>query len=91
MMAGSPARSVVNPTNDPPAAIPMEHVEAVAVERFCMKAMPTLDRLAVEMLMAFVESVIVWLCRPATAMSAETLFDATWAFRKSFETRYETL
>ena len=91
MIAGSPARRVVKPTNEPPASMPMAHVEFAAVERFCMNASPTLLRFAVEMLTAFVESVSVWLWRPARLIFAEMLLAATEEFKKSFEMRYETL
>jgi hypothetical protein len=91
MIAGSPERRVTNGANEPPAPIPIWHVDAVAVERFWRNAMPTLPRFAVEMLTAFVESVSVWLWRPVSVMFAVTLLAATDELRKSFEMRYETL
>jgi DMSO/TMAO reductase YedYZ heme-binding membrane subunit len=57
------------------------------VERFWRNARPTLDRFAVEMLTALVESVSVWESIPVFVMFAVTPLALTVLDRKPFETR----
>jgi hypothetical protein len=90
-IAGSPARRVAKPTNEPPAAMPIAAVWIVLVERFWRNARPTLDRFAVEMLTAFVESVSVWESIPVLVMFAVTPATLTLLDRKPFDTLTATL